>query len=84
MDELPEEDKIIVYRARKIQRFLSQPFNVAEQFTGFKGVYVPIKETVRSFKEILDGQHDEIPEQFFLYCGNVDDVVEKYKNSKNQ
>jgi len=82
MDELSDIDKLVVSRARKIQRFLSQPFNVAEQFTGFKGVYVPVKETVRSFKEILDGHHDEIPEQFFLFCGGIEDVVEKYKNSK--
>jgi F-type H+-transporting ATPase subunit beta len=71
-----------VSRARKIQRFLSQPFHVAEQFTGFKGVYVPIKDTIRGFREILDGLHDEIPEQMFLYCGTIEDVVEKYKNSK--
>ncbi|GAB6107628.1 F0F1 ATP synthase subunit beta [Fusibacter bizertensis] len=84
MDELSDTDKIVVNRARKIQRFLSQPFNVAEQFTGFKGKYVPVKETVRSFREILDGLHDDIPEQFFLFCGGIEDVVEKYKNSKEQ
>ena len=66
----------------KYKRFLSQPFHVAEQFTGFKGVYVPVKETVRGFKEILDGLHDEIPEQLFLFCGTIDEVVEKYKQSK--
>lgn len=82
MDELSDTDKQVVSRARKIQRFLSQPFHVAEQFTGFQGVYVPVKETVRSFKEILDGLHDEIPEQFFLFCGSIEDVVEKYKKSK--
>ena len=82
MDELSDADKLVVSRARKIQRFLSQPFHVAEQFTGFKGVYVPIKDTIRGFKEILDGLHDEIPEQMFLYCGTIEDVVEKYKNSK--
>jgi F-type H+-transporting ATPase subunit beta len=82
MDELSDADKLVVSRARKIQRFLSQPFHVAEQFTGFKGVYVPIKDTIRGFREILDGLHDEIPEQMFLYCGTIEDVVEKYKNSK--
>lgn len=82
MDELSEDDKLVVARARKIQRFLSQPFHVAEQFTGFKGVYVPIKDTVRGFREILDGLHDDIPEQMFLYCGTIEDVVEKYKNSQ--
>ncbi len=82
MDELSDEDKLVVSRARKIQRFLSQPFTVAEQFTGFAGKYVPIKETIRGFKEILDGVHDEIPEQFFFFCGTIDDVLEKYKNSK--
>jgi len=82
MDELSDEDKQVVNRARKIQRFLSQPFHVAEQFTGFSGKYVPVRETVRGFKEILDGLHDEIPEQMFLFCGSIDDVVEKYKNSQ--
>ncbi len=82
MDELSDSDKLVVSRARKIQRFLSQPFHVAEQFTGFKGVYVPIKDTIRGFREILDGSHDEIPEQMFLYCGTIEDVVEKFKNSR--
>lgn len=82
MDELSDEDKLVVSRARKVQRFLSQPFTVAEQFTGSKGVYVPIKETIRGFREILDGLHDEIPEQMFLYCGTIEEVVEKYKKSK--
>ncbi|MBS7525809.1 F0F1 ATP synthase subunit beta [Fusibacter paucivorans] len=82
MDELSDEDKLVVNRARKVQRFLSQPFHVAEQFTGFTGKYVPIKETIRGFKEILDGQHDEIPEGMFLFCGSIDDVVEKHKQSK--
>ncbi|MGX8796377.1 F0F1 ATP synthase subunit beta [Fusibacter sp. JL298sf-3] len=82
MDELSDEDKRVVNRARKVQRFLSQPFTVAEQFTGFPGVYVPVKETIRGFREILDGQHDDIPEQMFLYCGTIDEVVEKYKKSK--
>ena len=82
MDELGDDDKLIVNRARKIQRFLSQPFSVAEQFTGMEGKYVPIKETVRSFKEILEGHHDEIPEQMFLFAGSIDEVVDKYEKSK--
>ncbi len=80
MDELSKEDKIIVNRARKIQRFLSQPFHVAEQFTGQPGKYIPLKETIRGFREILDGKHDEIPESFFLFAGGIDDVVNAYKN----
>jgi len=79
MDELSEEDKVIVARARKVERFLSQPFHVAEQFTGFKGKYVPIKETVRSFKEILDGKHDDLPEVAFLFVGTIEEAVEKAK-----
>ncbi|AHV99384.1 F0F1 ATP synthase subunit beta [Paenibacillus sabinae] len=79
MDELSEEDKLIVARARKVERFLSQPFHVAEQFTGFKGAYVPIKETVRSFKEILEGKHDDLPEAAFLYVGTIEEAVEKAK-----
>lgn len=79
MDELSEEDKMTVTRARKIERFLSQPFHVAEPFTGNKGVYVPIKETVRSFKEILDGKHDELPEAAFMYVGAIEQAVEKAK-----
>jgi F-type H+-transporting ATPase subunit beta len=75
IDELSDEDKITVQRARKIERFLSQPFNVAEQFTGTPGVYVPIQETIRSFQEILDGQHDDLPESAFLLKGTIDDVV---------
>ena len=82
MDELGDDDKLIVNRARKIQRFLSQPFSVAEQFTGMEGKYVPIKETVRYFKEILEGRHDEIPEQMFLFAGSIDEVVDKYEKSK--
>ena len=82
MDELGDDDKLIVNRARKIQRFLSQPFSVAEQFTGMEGKYVPIKETVRSFKEILEGRHDEIPEHMFLFAGSIDEVVDKYEKSK--
>ena len=77
MDELSEEDKVIVSRARKIQRFLSQPNFVAEQFTGMKGKYVEIKDTIRSFREILNGDHDGLPESAFLYCGAIEDAVEK-------
>ena len=77
MDELSEEDKLTVNRARKIQRFLSQPFFVAEKFTGFNGQYVPVSETVRGFKEILEGKHDDIPENYFLNAGTIDDVVAK-------
>ena len=80
MDELSEDDKILVSRARKIQRFLSQPFHVAEQFTGLSGKYVPLSETIRSFKEILDGKHDDIPESYFLNAGSIDDVVARYDN----
>jgi F-type H+-transporting ATPase subunit beta len=76
IDELSDEDKVIVQRARKIERFLSQPFNVAEQFTGTPGVYVPIDETVRSFREVLDGKHDELPESAFFMKGGIDAVVE--------
>ena len=79
MDELSEEDKLTVSRARKIQRFLSQPFSVAEQFTGMEGKYVPIKETVRGFKEILEGKHDDLPESAFLFVGTIDEAVEKAK-----
>ncbi len=79
MDELSDEDKLTVSRARKIQRFLSQPFHVAEQFTGMKGKFVPLKETVRGFKEIIDGMHDDIPESAFLFAGTIDDVLEKAK-----
>ncbi len=79
MDELSEDDKILVGRARKIQRFLSQPFTVAEQFTGMEGRYVPIKETIRGFREILDGKHDALPESAFLFVGTIDEAVEKAK-----
>lgn len=82
MDELSEEDKLTVNRARKVQRFLSQPFSVAEQFTGYEGKYVPLKETVRGFKEIIEGKHDEIPESCFLFAGTIDDVVAKWKGDK--
>ncbi|MGN0603485.1 MAG: F0F1 ATP synthase subunit beta [Oscillospiraceae bacterium] len=80
MDELSDEDKLTVARARKIQRFLSQPFSVAEQFTGYQGKYVPLKETIRGFKEIIEGLHDDIPESAFLFAGTIDDVVEKAKS----
>ena len=79
MDELSEEDKLTVSRARKIQRFLSQPFSVAEQFTGMQGRYVPLKETIRGFKEIIEGKHDDLPESAFLFAGTIDDVLEKAK-----
>ena len=80
MDELSEEDKIVVNRARKVQRFLSQPFHVAEQFTGLPGQYVPVSETIRGFQEILDGKHDDIPENYFLNAGNIDEVVARATN----
>lgn len=79
MDELSDEDKLTVARARKIQRFLSQPFHVAEQFTGMEGKYVPLKETIRGFKEILEGKYDDLPEQAFLLVGTIEDAVEKAK-----
>ncbi|QXM06705.1 F0F1 ATP synthase subunit beta [Crassaminicella indica] len=79
MDELSDEDKLVVSRARKMQRFLSQPFHVAEQFTGMQGKYVPLKETIRGFREILDGKHDDLPESAFLYVGTIDEAVEKAK-----
>ncbi len=77
MDELSEEDKLTVNRARRARNFLSQPFNVAEQFSGIKGCYVPLEETVRSFKELLDGKYDDYPEQAFMFCGAIEDVKEK-------
>ena len=82
MDELGEEDKLTVYRARKMQRFLSQPFHVAEKFTGIKGVYVPMKETVRGFKAILDGEMDEYPEAAFYNVGTIEDVIKKAEELK--
>ena len=81
MDELSETDKQTVSRARKIQRFLSQPFHVAEQFTGTPGKYIPLKETIRSFREILEGKHDQIPESMFLFAGGIDEVVERFEKS---
>ncbi|MCS7053198.1 MAG: F0F1 ATP synthase subunit beta [Ignavibacterium sp.] len=77
MDELSDEDKIVVRRARRIQRFFSQPFHVAEQFTGYKGKYVKLEDTIRSFKAIIDGKYDDYPEQAFMYCGSIEDVEEK-------
>jgi F-type H+-transporting ATPase subunit beta len=82
MDELSDEDKLTVSRARKIQRFLSQPFHVAEQFTGYKGKYVPLKETIRGFKEIIEGKHDDLPESAFLFVGTIDEAVEKAKQTE--
>ena len=79
MDELSDEDKLLVSRARKIQRFLSQPFHVSEKFTGFEGVYVPISETIRGFREIIEGKHDDLPESAFLFAGTIDDVIAKAK-----
>jgi hypothetical protein len=84
MDELGEEDKVIVNRARKIQRFFSQPFSVAEQFTGMKGKYVPLKETIRGFKEILEGKYDDLPEQAFLFVGTIDEAVEKARSLEGE
>ena len=80
-DELGDEDKLIVARARKIQRFLSQPFTVGEQFTGIPGKYVPVKETIRGFKEILEGKHDDLTESAFLFVGTIDEAVEKGKEN---
>lgn len=82
IDELSDEDKAIVNRARKVQRFLSQPFTVGEQFTGMPGKYVPIKETIRGFKEILEGKHDDLPESAFLFAGTIEDVIQKANNVK--
>ncbi len=82
MDELSEEDKKLVQRARKIQRFLSQPLHVSEKFNGFAGVYVPISETIRGFREILEGRHDDLPESAFLYVGRIDEAVEKARKSE--
>ena len=83
MDELSDEDKLTVYRARKIQRFFSQPFHVAEQFTGFQGRYVKVADTIAGFKAILEGEVDNIPEGLFSYKGTLDEVFEAYKKSQN-
>ena len=77
MDELSDEDKRTVARARKIQRFLSQPFSVAEKFSGYEGKYVPLSETIRGFREIIEGKHDDLPESAFLFAGTIDDVIER-------
>ena len=82
IDELSDEDKLTVARARKIQRFFSQPFHVAEQFTGLKGKYVKLADTIRGFKEIVDGKHDDIPEQAFYMQGTIDDVLERAEQMK--
>ena len=84
MEELDEEDKLAVARARRIQKFLSQPFHVAENFTGLKGKYVPLKETLRGFKMIIDGETDEYPEAAFLMAGSIDDVIEKAKQLEGE
>lgn len=84
IDELSDEDKELVGRARRIQRFLSQPFTVGEQFTGLKGKYVPVSDTVRSFKEILEGKWDHLPETAFLFAGSIDDVKEKARTLLGQ
>jgi F-type H+-transporting ATPase subunit beta len=83
MDELSEEDKAVVSRARKVQRFLSQPFFVAETFTGTHGEYVDVKDTIRGFKEILEGKHDELPEQAFYMVGTIEQVMEKAQKMSN-
>ncbi|HAB01295.1 MAG TPA: F0F1 ATP synthase subunit beta, partial [Ruminococcaceae bacterium] len=82
MDELSDEDKLLVSRARKIQRFLSQPFTVSEKFTGIPGTYVPVAETVRGFKEIVEGKHDDLPESAFLFVGTIEEAVEKAKKAE--
>jgi F-type H+-transporting ATPase subunit beta len=84
IDELSDEDRLVVQRARKIERFLSQPFFVAEQFTGTPGAYVPIDDTVRSFKEILEGRHDDLPERAFLLKGTIDDVVAAARGERGE
>lgn len=84
MDELSENDKKIVNRARRVQRFLSQPFFMGENFTGIPGAYVPLKDTIRSFEEILEGRHDAIPEAYFLNAGSIDDVVARYRAAEKK
>jgi F-type H+-transporting ATPase subunit beta len=84
IDELSDEDRVLVQRARRIERFLSQPFHVAEQFTGTPGVYVPIADTVRSFREVLDGKHDDLPESAFFLKGSIDQVIEDAKGSSKK
>ena len=82
MDELSEEDKLVVHRARRVRLFLSQNFHVAEQFTGQKGSYVPVKDTIKGFKEILEGKYDHLPEDAFRLTGNIDDVIKKAESLK--
>ena len=82
MDELSDDDKVLVQRARKIQRFLSQPFDVSEKFTGIPGKYVPLSETIRGFKEIIEGKHDDLPESAFLFVGSIEEAIEKAKKGK--
>ena len=84
MDELSDEDKLIVQRARKIERFLSQPFNVAEAFTGRPGKYVPLADTIRGFKEIVEGKHDDLPEQAFYMCGGIEEAVENAQRMRGR
>jgi F-type H+-transporting ATPase subunit beta len=84
IDELSDDDKLAVSRARKIQRFFSQPFHVAEQFTGLKGKYVQVKDTIRGFQEIVDGKHDALPEQAFYMVGTIEEAVEKAEKMKGQ
>ena len=84
IEELSDEDRLTVQRARKVERFLSQPFFVAEQFTGLEGKYVPVDQTVASFKEIIEGKHDEIPERAFLLKGTIDEVVEAAKGARQE
>ncbi|PSL45774.1 hypothetical protein B0H94_10629 [Salsuginibacillus halophilus] len=81
MDELSEDDKLVVHRARRLQFFLSQNFHVAEQFTGQQGSYVPLKETIKGFKQILDGEHDDVPEDMFRLVGPIEDVLEKAESA---
>ena len=82
MDELSEDDKLVVQRARKIQKFLSQPFKVAEQFTGIPGCYVKLEDTIRSFKGLVEGEYDHIPEQMFYMKGTIDEVIADYEKSQ--
>jgi F-type H+-transporting ATPase subunit beta len=84
MDELSEDDRLTVSRARKMERFLSQPFHVAEQFTGMQGRYVEVKDSIKGFKEIVEGKHDEIPEQAFLYVGTIEEAQEKAEKMKKE
>lgn len=79
---MSDDDKVLVQRARKIQRFLSQPFDVSEKFTGIPGKYVPLSETIRGFKEIIEGKHDDLPESAFLFVGSIEEAIEKAKKGK--